>query len=174
MTARAYSVTLLMTILNMIAGCSSDPRSGYSFGGVYSAKIKTVAIPVFANTTMQSGLESDVTEALIKELQSSSSLRVTSAERADSVLTGVIRDVSMRRVSINKVTGLTQEVAVSITVDFEWTDRRTGKVLAKRQGLTGADTFVPAQGARESLESGEFAAAQRIARNVAAEMRSNW
>jgi hypothetical protein len=174
MKSLPYSVTLLVSILSVIAGCSSNPRSGYAFGGVFPAKVSTVAVPVFANTTMQSGLESEVTEALIKELQRSSSMRVTSEERADSVLTGVIRDVSMRRVSINKVTGLVQEVAVSITVDFEWTDRRTGKVLAKRQGLTGADTFVPAQGARESLESGEFAAAQRIARNVAAEMRSNW
>ena len=166
--------TLLIAMLALIAGCSTDPRSGYSFGGVYPATIKTISIPVFANTTMQSGLETDVTEALIKELQSSSSMRVTSEERADSVLTGVIRAVSMRRVSMNKVTGLVQEVAVSITVDFEWTDRRTGKILAKRQGLTGADTFVPSRGAGESLESGEFAAAQRIARNVAAEMRSNW
>ncbi len=164
----------LLPLASLLPGCSANPAAGYSFASTYPAGVRTVAVPMFANSTMHTGVEAEVTEALIKELQRSTPLRVTSTDGADSVLVGVVRDVQMRRLSLDRRTGLVQEVAVQITVDFEWTDRRNGKRLTSRQGLSTADTFVAARPSSETIEVGEIGAASRLAKEIAGELRADW
>ncbi|MFZ4576642.1 MAG: LptE family protein [Phycisphaerales bacterium] len=168
----AAALAGLLTLV--IAGCSSDPQKGYSFATTFPAGVRTVSVPMFTNSTMHTGVEAEVTEALIKELQRSTPLRVTSDTGADSVLVGVIREVDMRRLSLERRSGLVQEVAVQITVDFEWTDRRSGKVLSSRRGLSSSDTFVPARPSGEPIEVAEIGAASRLAKALTSELRANW
>jgi hypothetical protein len=158
----------------LMAACSSDPTRGYSFASTYPAGVRSVSVPMFANSTIQTGVEAEVTGAVIKELQRSTPLRVTGEDGADSVLTGVVRDVQMRKLSLESTTGFVQHIAVQITVDFDWTDRRSGKLLASRRGLTGTDTFVPARPTGERLEVGEISAANRLAKDLAGELRASW
>jgi len=154
--------------------CSSDARRGYSFESTYDKSIGTVVVPVFRNYTGTPGLELELTEAIIKEIQSSTPMKATSAEPADSRLAGVLTGSDMKQLSIRSQTGLVQELAVQLTVDFDWTDARSGKPIVSRRGFTATDTFVPAVGVGERVEVGRQAAVQRMARDIVAEMRSAW
>ena len=157
-----------------LVGCSSDPSKGYSFSSTYPAGVQTVVVPVFENLTFYPGLEVQVTEAVMKELQSRSGLKVVKASSADSRLSGTITDAQLRRLTLDKTTGLVQEQAFQVTVDFEWRDVRSGRVIMSRRNFAAADTFVPARPTGERIEVGQAGAVQRLAKDIVAEMRSAW
>ncbi|MDX2131468.1 MAG: LptE family protein [Planctomycetota bacterium] len=168
------ALSLLSVSVLAPVGCAADPRQGYSFASTYPDGIESVRVPVFENYTYEPGLDAEVTEAIIKELQRSSSLRVVQGDAAASVLKGVITGVDLRRLSLDRQTGFAQELAVTITVDFEWRDARSGKVLAARSNFRATDTFVPARPTAERFDTGRHAAVSRLARDIASELRSGW
>lgn len=157
-----------------IAACHSDPSRGYSFASTFPEGVNSISVNVFENQTFAVGLERDVTEAVIKELQRSTPLLVVRAGSADSDLVGIITSAEMQRLSLDSQTGLAQELAVQITVDFDWRDRRSGKLLSSRRNFTATDTFVPARQTGERLEVGQTSAAQRLAKELVADLRADW
>lgn len=157
-----------------IAGCSSDPTRGYSFASTYPEGVRTVTVPMFQNQTYYTGLEVQLTEAVIKQVQSGSGLKVVSSANADSRLTATITDAQLRRLTLDKTTGLVQEQAFQLVVDFEWRDARSGKVIMSRRNFAATDTFVPARPGGERIEVGQQGAVQRLARDMVTEMRSSW
>src|SRR3989442_4293211 len=69
----------------LAAGCA-----GYHVGPVSNAGYKSVAVPMFKNKTLIPQLEAQVTNGIIKRLQTDGTLRVESTEDADVVLVGEI------------------------------------------------------------------------------------
>ncbi|MEE9404951.1 MAG: LptE family protein [Algisphaera sp.] len=159
---------LLLAPLSML-GCS-----GYHYAQVYPEGFSTVAVPVFENQTFYRGVAYDVTEALIKEIETRTPYKVTDAARADTLLRGVVTAVEQQPLSRTRVGGLPQEVEVEITIDFEWVDQRRGGTLVSRRGFTSVGRYVPTQPIGEDFVRGRQAAAARTARDVVAEMRSPW
>lgn len=157
-----------------IPACASDPRQGYAFEADYPKDVQTVRVPVFDNHTFAHGIEAQLTEAIAKELLQSTPYKVTTSADADTVLTGVITDVEMRPLSRDSTTGYVQELAVRITVDFDWRDTRSGKLLVSRRAFSGVDTFVPTARSRETIEFGQTATVQRLADDVVRTLRSGW
>jgi len=157
-----------------LASCSSDPGQGYSFNSSFSEQIRTVHVPVFANPTFHRGLEVELTDAIIKEIQTSTPWKVADSSVAETTLSGTITDAQLRKLSTNRDSGLSQELAVVITVDFDWRDVRTGKPIASRRAFSASETFVPTKPIGERLEVGEHAAVQQLARDIVSELRSNW
>jgi hypothetical protein len=159
----------------MLTCCSSDPRRGYAFGATTPEGVRTVAVPIFANQTLHTGVEAELTEAIIKQVQATTPVRVVQlGEHADTTLTGAITDVRMHRLSLASQTGLVQELALTLTIDFEWRDNRTGEVLAARRGFSTSESFIPSRPTGEPLERGMHGAVQRTARDVATFMGSSW
>jgi hypothetical protein len=156
-----------------LCACASDPRLGYSTASTYG-NVGSVAVPMFRNQTASAGLEQVLTDSIIKQVQGNTPVRVVQSGQAHSTLRGVITDVQMRRISLDSTTGLVQELALQITVDFEWRDNRTGDVIKARKNFAAADSFVPANPSGERLEIGENAAAQRLARDIVNELRGAW
>lgn len=172
--AAALLALLLVTAGWATAGCAADPSRGYSFASTYPAGIRTVAVPIFQNTTFNRGVEIELTDAVVKQIQSTTPWRVVSADRADAVLTGAVVDAQLRTLTTDRVTGLSQEVAVILSVNFDLRDTRSGREVASRRGFSAAETFVPAGGIGERLEVGEHATVQELAQAIVAELRSNW
>jgi hypothetical protein len=175
-TGICKSILALSTVAAMLVlpACSSDASKGYSFASTYPEGVKTVTVPVFDNRTFYPGLEVQLTEAIVKQLQASSGLKVTSAAHADSRLTGSITGAELRRQTLDKTTGLVQEQAFQLTIDFEWRDARSGKLLTARKNFAATDTFIPARPSGERIEVGQQGAIQRLARDIVSEMRSSW
>lgn len=158
----------------LAASCASDPTRGYAFESSFNSDIRTVHVPIFENPTFARGVEIELTDAVIKEIQRVTPWTVVAAESAQTSLTGRITEAELRRLSTGRDTGIAQELAYSVTVEFEWKDNRTGRVLTARRGFRASDTFIPARGVGERIEHGQRGAVQRLARDIVAELRSNW
>jgi hypothetical protein len=156
-----------------LAGCASNPKEGYSLKSTFPAESRSVQVPIFANQTSEPGHEALLTEALIKELQARG-FRVLQNAPADTLLTGTITGIELRRLSQDPRTGLVQEMGLTATVDFEWRDARTGAVIVSRRSFSAADAFVPARGGGEPIEAARFSAFGRLAKGIVHELRSGW
>lgn len=163
-------------LLVLAPGCASNPNDGYTVGNssAYDDSIRTVYVPVFANSTFAKGLEFELTDAVVKEIQRVTPWKVTSSGLADTQLEATITDAELRRISTQRESGVTQEQAVQITVAFAFRDVRTGRTIVGRENFSASDTFVPANPVKERLEVGENAAIQRMARDIVKELRSSW
>ncbi len=169
---------LLLTVfgwgLAVPGGCAADPTQGYAAASIYPQNIRSVAIPIFENHTYERDLEFELTDALIKEIETHTPYKVTAPDRADSVILGQIRTVRKDQLSKSTLTGLSEEVIVSVTIDFQWRDLRTDDRLVERRSFSGHGLFVPSRPTSEPLELGQFAAVQQLARDIVAEMQSDW
>ncbi len=170
-----HALVLVATCGMLLSGgCAVDPTQGYSSSPTYDQDIRSVTVPVFANETYASGLEAHLTDAIIKEIQSRTPWVVVPSG-GTTTLNGVITSGDApRTLSTNRETGLVEEQAVQVTVDFEWRDNRTGETLVARRGFSSAATFIPARPVGERFETGQYGAVQELARDIVGEMRSKW
>ena len=66
----------------------------YSFSGsTLPSHIRTVAVPLFENTTPEFGIDQSITDALIKAISQDNTLRIADERSADSIIKGVITRV---------------------------------------------------------------------------------
>ncbi len=166
--------TWVILVFGFLAGCASDPTRGYAAVSAFPAGISTVAVDILDNRTFERDLEFELTDALIKQIEARTPYKVTSRDRADTILTGRIRNVQRDQLSKSRLTGLSEEVTISVTIDLNWRDLRTGEPLLEIESFTGHGLFVPSRPTGEPIELGEFAVVQRLARDIVAEMRANW
>ncbi|MEK6703701.1 MAG: LptE family protein, partial [Planctomycetota bacterium] len=148
----------------------------YAFSSTYSKQVRTIEVPIFKNTTSEPGLELMLTEAIIKQLETKG-WTVRQSATADTTLSGTLTGSELRRLSLDRRTGFIQELALTLTLDFEWRDNRTDKVLVSRRSFSASDTFVPARSptsAGEPIEAGRFSAIDRMAKDLVAELQSKW
>lgn len=161
-------------VSGVVGGCADDPHRGYSTRSAFSSDVRTIAVPVFSNQTPQPGLEAPLTEAIIKEIRRQTTWRIVQDATADTTLSGVLTGSDMTKISADRTTGLVQEVAVRLTVDFTWKDNRTGKTLVSRRTFSASDTFVPQHTVAERVEIGQEGATARLAKDIVGELRSGW
>lgn len=160
--------------LLFLSGCSSDPTKGYAAMSPFATNIRKVAVPIFANQSYVRDVEFELTDALVKEIETQTPYKVTAEAEADTILLGQIRNVQMDQLSKSRLTGLTEEVIVSVTIDFQWKDARTGRVMLERRSFSGHGLFVPSRPSGEPIELGKFAAVQHLARDIVNELRAQW
>ena len=154
-------------------GCASDPAEGYAMGSGHRADVRSVRVPVWENRTFVPGLEAQLTEALIKEIQRSTPWVIVSSG-ATTTLDGTITAADRRKLGTDSTTGLVQDMAVDIAVDFAWTNNRTRKALIERRHFRAQGSFIPTRGVGEPLEVGQLDAIEALARDIVNELRSNW
>lgn len=165
---------LALVAAGPLAGCASDPKEGYAAQNPFSARYKSVALPIFQNRSFIRDFEFDLADALVKQVSSMTPMRVTGDSTADTILRGTITDISLTELSRDPTTGLANEMLFRVTVDFEWSDLRTGMTIAARNGLSTSALFVPSRPAREPIALGRFEAAQLLARELVDQMQSAW
>jgi hypothetical protein len=169
--AAGSALALFAVTVAVLSGCAGDPSKGYSFTSSYDQRIKTVAVPMFKNPTFMHGVEFELTDAIIKEIQRSTPWKVSPA--GSTTLTGSITDARLDKLSTGRQ-GLAQELTVTLSVDFEWKDNATGKVLVGRRNFTSSEAFVPARPVGERIETGQSASVQALARDIVSQMRADW
>ena len=158
----------------LLAGCAADPAEGWSTASVWSTDVRTVAVSMFENSTFNRDFAFEFMDALIKEIEARTPYKVTARGRADTIVTGRIHSVDLAELSKSSLTGLSEEVTVSVTIDLTWTDLRTGETLLDLESFTSHSLFVPSNPTREPIELGEFGVAQRLARDIVTEMQADW
>jgi hypothetical protein len=117
-----------------LPSCSWDGQFtvlGYTTRPNYDPGIRTIRVPIFKNNTFVRGLEFDLTQAVIREIQTRTPFRVVAADcAADTELTGTITllsKVAINRTQMNEI----REGQTTLGVEIVWRDLRTGEVLSQ-------------------------------------------
>ena len=126
--------TLLPVLIAFASGC------GYTVSSVLPSYLHTIAIPTFANNTVEHGLADDVTQALVNSFLADRRLGSERERDADTVLRGTV--LSYR----NRVYAYTaQEVAtqyeILLTVKVSLRDQVKNREIWKEDALTVRTTY---------------------------------
>lgn len=179
MTARrAAPIAALAALAGLLPGllsaCRTDPNRGYSLAPTFDQSIRSIAVPVVRNSTFYVGLERQLTEAVVNEVQRRTPWRVTGLQQADSMLRATITEVRLGALSLSPGTGFVLEQSVTIVVDYDWENSLTGDVLASKRGFAVSSTFVPAQPTGERIDRGLRAALNELASAIVDDLRADW
>ncbi|HRQ75999.1 MAG TPA: LptE family protein [Phycisphaerales bacterium] len=171
---RIMAIACLGVALACQHGCASDPTQGYAAMTTFPQTVATIAIPIFENDTFQRDVEFELADALVKEIERRTPYRVATEARADTMLSGRITRTSLQPLSRSRLTGLTEEMLLGITVDFQWIDLRTNVPIVERRSFTVQGLFLPSRPFSEPIELGEVTAVQQLARDIVNELQAAW
>jgi hypothetical protein len=158
----------------LVTGCETDPSKGWVLGTTYSTDIKTIAIPVVQNDTFDREVGYLLTNALIREVETRTPWRVTGETVADTLLDVTITDVKLRALSRSRLTRLDQEVAVQLTVDWNWERMDDSSTIAGWEGMGTAGMFFPSNPLGEPIELGRLQSVELMARAIVDRMAESW
>ncbi len=168
---RILFLTFLFAILT---SCSNDPTMGYSSSSLYAPKFKSVSVPIFQNNSTARELEFMMTDAVIKEIEARTPYQILKEQQADTLLTGTINSVKLKTISQSRITGLDNEVMITVIIDFEWLDLLNGGRIVGRKNFSSSALFIPSQPSSEPIEMGQFAIAQQLSSDIVDQMQSSW
>jgi hypothetical protein len=135
--AKRIFVLILLLFGPLQNGC------GYHFIGGESeilSGINAIAIPYFENKTYQSGLERQVTEALVDEFVKSRAIAIVSESDADAVIRGVIEEFREYVSAFDEddsALEYTSFLSLSVTLER----KETGEVLWRNKNLTHIEDY---------------------------------
>lgn len=140
-------VLVLSWCICVICGCGSG--CGYRVGSLLPKDIKTVAIPVFVNSTAEPELETIVTNGIIQETIYDGTLKIEEEEDADTLLLGEIIDY--RREPLRFTEGeVTREYRLVIAVQVAFKDLKRNEIMWENPRIEGYTTFFVATSLPES------------------------
>lgn len=171
---RIVSLALFTLLCALLAGCASDPASGWAQASAYDRSLRTIAVPVFGNATPNRKLSQNLTEAVVKEIEASTPWKVTGQGRADTMLRGTVTRYRLVLLSKDPATGLANEMLVEATVDFEWVDLRTGEPILARKGFAASALFTPSRPSQQPVAIGRFEVVQVLARDIVDTLQAEW
>ncbi len=116
----------------ILLGCLLLSSCGYHLRGKetnLAPEIHSVAIPIFANRTIETGIESVVTEGLVEKFVSSKRLPVAAQSSADALLMGTVTSFTTFPVAVTSSNQFSTEYRATVTIEFTFKDQKDGKIL---------------------------------------------
>ena len=164
---------MLLIVLGLVSlalgGCQYTTRV------LYPDQYQTVAVPIFENRTFYQGVNADLAEALVKQIEQQTPYKVSAPPTADTILQGTITHISQEQLTRRrKGGGVPQELEITITVDFEWKDLRTGKPIRDRKGFRAVGRYIPTEPYREPVDIGLSQAVDRLATDIISVFQADW
>ncbi len=170
------TVTLLGAAALLAAGCSADPRAGYTWDSPYSDDVRSVAVPIWTRgvEVYRRDVEFRLTEALKKRIELDTPWKVMPRSRADTELTGVIESIGQQVLSVNPDTGRPMEQRVEAVLSFKWVDLHTGEVLRERSNVIVTSTYLREAPYNEDFFLGYEDLVNQAARRIVEELEQDW
>ncbi|HSR12246.1 MAG TPA: LPS assembly lipoprotein LptE [Thermodesulfobacteriota bacterium] len=148
---------LVAVFILVLSGC------GYHLRGSETnlpPEIQSVAIPIFGNNTTQTGIEAEVTRALVDRFISSRRLPVNGSASADAILSGTVLLFTTSPVAVTSSTQVSTEYRATLTVQFIFKDQKTGRILF-RETMNDWRTY-PVVNDLNATEQNKLAAIRQI------------
>ncbi len=135
--------------------------------------IKTIAIPVFKNETLEEGVEISLTNAAIDEFVKGGRMKLVSRERADALLIGVVKSYKNKEAVTYDDRNRVSSYKVTVTVDVTLRDLIDDTVLWEEAGLAENADYAGGDdvGLTEEKEN-ERNALQTLAEDMAQKIRT--
>lgn len=149
--------------------------------------LKTIYVDSFANKIdistessdkadyqiYRSGLESDITKAVINQFIFDGNLNIAKPEEADLILRGELINYTKEPLRYDKFDNI-EEYRVLVSVNMELEDKKNGTFLWKESGFTGESTY-RTSGALAKSETGALGEAiQDLAKRIVEKTTEGW
>ncbi len=120
--------------------CLALISCGYSFSARTNPHIKTIAVPIFQNKTLEKGVEQRLADGVADAFLEDKSLRVVEEKDADSVILGTIERYDRSPYSYDKSQAV-QEYKVEFVLRVSYEDRTKNKVVWEETALRPWGTY---------------------------------
>ena len=141
---------------------------GYHFAGQANnlpPEIRSLAIPIFENRSLEPRIENDFTNDLIFEFTRSKQLAIAEEKDADAILTGIIMQIGTETIAYTaKVASAEQRVYVRLNVQLRRSDN--GAILWSDRSLYEKEEYIVAP-EKAKTEANKRAAIKLIAERAA-------
>lgn len=169
--------SILASVCGLI--CIAASGCGYMIGPAHDPQLCTIAVPIFRNETFRRHLEYPLTEAVQKEIQKRTAMRIVRGSEAQTRLTGTIVDVGKTVLGENRFDD-PRELQLGMTVRVKWEDLRNGRIISQQDVLLDANTvslftqtdFAPEVG--HSLATATQDSVEQTARRIVDMMDAPW
>jgi hypothetical protein len=167
---RSVTVHLVILVLSSFTGCTCR----YSFSqSSLPTHIRSVAIPVLGNETVEPGLEQELSEAIARQFLDDGTLRVVPENEADSAIYGVVTRY------VNQVFGYnadeqTEEYEVVIELSVEFKDLVKRKTRWQDESMVGRTTYFVVGPEAQDEVSGRAGAIERLAQDILNRTVRSW
>jgi hypothetical protein len=161
----------LLMLAVLLTGCAS-----YQLGSMLPDDIKTVYVPTFVNKTTEPLIETEATQAAIRELQKDGSLKVVSApEDADTLLSVTLTDYRLTPLKFERELNTTaDQYRLTLTAQVVLTRRTTDKVVSENPRVQGETDFPIAGDFTTSKRVGLPGAAEDLAHHIVETIVETW
>jgi outer membrane lipopolysaccharide assembly protein LptE/RlpB len=159
---RARRVLGLALASLLLAGC------GYSTRGNLPEHIKTVAVPIFKNRTLEPGVDTAITSGVVNAFSSGGRVRVVPLEEADAILEGEVVAYSLDGLAFDRSANV-RAYRLRLVLNVEFRDVRRSALLWRQEGLQETSDFQVAGSVSDTVARGQGAvlqAASEIGRKV--------
>ena len=163
----AIARTVGAALIVVLAACY-----GFTGGGGFPPKLKTVAIMPFDNQTAVPDVQRELNDYLRKQFQDRLNLRDAPEAKADVVVRGTIGKYEVdlpAGVSADPRSVNLSRRRLLLVIDVEITDQTTGRTLLKRQGLQSEGQYAEGQEA-----AGRKLAIETIVNQMIQGTQSQW
>jgi hypothetical protein len=134
---------------------------------------------MFTTDTDRRGIEFQLTEAVHREIQNRTHLRLARPPHADTLLTGRLVQVQKLPLGVTEFFD-PREIQLTFLVEVTWQDLRSGQILAQHQVPVSPDVvhvqaeseFAPEVG--QSLATALHEGVERVARQIVDMMEVPW
>ena len=143
---------------------------GYKMGFTTPPKYKTIAVPIFKNSTLYRDYEFTLTSAVKAEILTRTPLHFASESKADTILHGRITRIHQATIT-KEEDRLASRLDVTLWVEISWKDRRTNQWILPPVRLAETVEIITNRG--ENLEGALDKALRRIARYIVFRLDDN-
>ena len=153
----------------VLSGCSS-----YKLGSYHNPGYHTIFIENFKSAVDEPALENLVTTTVIQQFQNDGTLVVTTADKADVILSGKITKFEMSPVRYSRANEVTPtEASLTMNVTFVVTRRDNEKLVIK--GVAeGSTSFFIGSDLQSDKRQGVPLAAAKLGKNMVSLLVDGW
>ena len=139
-----------------LAGC------GYSTRGSLPDHIKTVAVPIFKNRTLEPGVDSAITSGVVNAFSSGGRVKVVPLDQADAILQGEVVAYSLDGLAFDQNANV-RAYRLRLVLNVEFRDVRRSAMLWRQEGLSETSDFQVQGAVSDTLARGQGAVSQAAA-----------
>ena len=146
---------------------------GYSNESLFPEDMGSVYVEMFENQSFWRGVEYELTDALTKRIEAETPYKIISSrDRADSVISGQIVQVSESVLSSERETGRALEKQVELRAVVNWKNLKTGELLIDNRSVSASASFSEWQ--NQGFNYASALAANNLARKIVGLMEEEW
>lgn len=152
-------------------GCSE--MSGYSNKPLFPDEVSSVCLEMFDNKSFRRGVEYALSDSLSKRIEAATPYKIISSkDRADTVISGQIVQISELALSTERESGVPLEKEVFLMAMVNWKNLKTGELLIDNQPVSASATYSEFQ--LQDFGYASALAANNLARKIVELMEKEW